>query len=270
MLVLAFAGLFDASSAATGAIEWLVRQRDGDPIARIDPEQFYDFQQVRPRVVLDDEANRRIAWPEIVAHATRRRGGERDLLLLSGAEPHYRWRTFTELVREVAERARVEMVVSLGASPAQVPHTRLPVVFGSSTNAELVSRLGLSRPQYQGVTGVVGVLQAMLDRTGPPSIAMRVGVPHYAMGATNPKATLALLRHLEHVTGVATDYAELAAEVAEWEARLDAAVADDDQARVYVRQLEAHHDSQTEQQVISGDELAAEVEKFLREQRGDN
>jgi hypothetical protein len=142
-------------------------------------------------------------------------------------------------------------------------------VFGSSTNAELAARLGLSRPQYQGPTGVFGVLQAALDVTGPPAIAMRVNVPHYSMGDHDPKATMALLRHLEHVTGVATAHGQLMPEVTRWEERLSAAVADDAEARAYVSQLEARYDSETEQQVSSGDDLAAELERFLREQRGE-
>lgn len=270
VLVIAFAGLFDAATAATGAIKHLTKRLGAAPIASIDPEAFFDFQQTRPQVEIVDGGLRKVVWPEIVAYATERSGSERDLVLLSGIEPHYRWRTFTSLILEIAERSGAEMIVTLGASPAQVPHTRLPVVFSSSTNTALAERLGLSRPQYQGVTGVLGVLQATLDHEGPPSIAMRVGVPHYAMGEHNPKATMALLRHLEHVTGVLTEHGGLVDDVATWENRLDIAVAEDPEARIYVRQLEGHHDSQTEQQVVSGDDLAEEVERFLREQRGDS
>ena len=98
---------------------------------------------------------------------------------------------------------------------------------------------------------------------------MRVGVPHYAMGDHDPKATMALLRHLEHVTGVPTAHGQLAADVARWEERLSAAVAEDSDARAYVGQLEARYDNETEQQVSSGEDLAEELERFLREQRDD-
>ncbi len=269
ILVVALAGLFDAGSVATGATTWLVQQLHAEPLAHIDAESFFDFHEARPRVELTETGDRRIVWPELVAHATARGGAERDLVVLSGVEPHLRWRTFSELVRELATGAGVEMIVTLGATPAQTPHTRPPVVFGSSTNAELAARLGLSRPQYQGPTGVLGVLQATLDATGPPAIAMRVGVPHYAMGDHDPKATMALLRHLEHVTGVATAHGQLGPEVASWEQRLNAAVVDDPEASAYVSQLERRYDSQTEQQVSAGEDLAEELERFLREQRGD-
>ncbi|MGD9795125.1 MAG: PAC2 family protein [Acidimicrobiia bacterium] len=270
VLVAAFSGLFDAGSVATGAIDHLIEHLDATPIARIDPENFYDFQQARPRVELLPEGLRRVVWPEIMAHATSSRPGQRDLVLVTGVEPHFRWRTFTELVVEIARRSGAEMIVTLGGNPAQTPHTRPPVVFGSSTNAQLASRLGLSRPQYQGVTGVLGVLQAALDHGTTPAIAMRVDVPHYAAGDVNPKGVMALLRHLEHVTGVGTGHAALTPQVAQWESRLDAAVADDGDARSYVAQLEARYDSLTERQVASGDDIAAELEKFLREQRGDS
>jgi proteasome assembly chaperone (PAC2) family protein len=269
ILVVALAGLFDAASVATGATAWLVEHFEAEPIAQIDVEQFYEFSEARPRIELTDDGLRRVVWPELVARATNRGPGERELVILSGIEPHLRWRTFTELVAELVAGAGIEMVVTLGANPAQTPHTRPPLVFGSSTNAELASRLGLSRPQYQGVTGVLGVLQAALDVTGPPAIAMRVGVPHYATSEPNPKGIMALLRHVEHVTGIANGHATLGPEVGNWEARLNRAVADDPDAATYVAQLEARYDTQAEQQVTSGDDLAEELERFLRERRGD-
>jgi len=274
ILVVALAGLFDAASVATGATRWLVHQLGARRLAHIDVEHFVDFHDVRPRVELTPEGTRRIIWPELAVTSTDVRatpgaGVAHDLVVLSGVEPHLRWRTFTELVLELAARAEVEMIVTLGANPAQAPHTRPPVVFGSSTNPELVRRLGLSRPQYQGVTGVLGVLQAALDTAGPPAIAMRVDVPHYATSETNPKATMALLRHLEHVTGVPTAHGALAPDAARWEARLNEAVAADPDANTYIRQLEARYDSRTEQQLASGEDLADELERFLRDQRGD-
>jgi PAC2 family len=270
VLVTAFAGYFDAASASTAAVDWLVAQHDANPLARIDGDAFFDFQQLRPQVVLEDGVTRTVVWPENVVHVTDRGDGARDLVLLSGVEPYVRWRDFCGLVLEVAERSGCELVVTLGATPAQVPHTRMPPVFGSSTNAALAARLGLSRPQYQGITGVVGVLQFAVDEIELPSIAMRVGVPHYAMAAHNPKATMTLLRHLEHVTGVSTAHGKLGPDVARWEDRLSAAVADDAEARAYVSQLEARYDTETEQQVSAGEDLADELERFLREQRGDS
>jgi proteasome assembly chaperone (PAC2) family protein len=208
-------------------------------------------------------------WPELRFHGLERPEGSHDVVVLSGTEPHLRWRGFVSQVLALAEKASVSMIVTLGSNPAQTPHTRAPIVFASSTNTGLVDRLHLSRPQYQGVTGVLGVLQATLDTAGPPAIAMRVGVPHYAMSEHDPNATMALLAHLEHVTGVATDHRDLSGEVARWQQRLRTAVAADAEATAYVAQLEAHYDREAEQHLASGDDLAAELERFLREQGGD-
>ena len=141
----------------------------------------------------------------------------------------------------------------------------MPPVFGSSTNTALAARLGLSRPQYEGITGLAGVLHVELDRAGLPAIAMRVGVPHYATGAHNPKAAMALLRNLEHVTGISTGHGLLQERVTEWEQLVDDAVAENPEASGYLPQLEAEYDRQATEQLPSSDDLAAEFERYLRE-----
>jgi proteasome assembly chaperone (PAC2) family protein len=265
VLVAAFAGYFDAASASTGALDWLVEHSGATRLAHIEPDDFFDFQQLRPQVVLEDGVTRQIVWPENIVHVTEHLGPDRDLVMLSGIEPHVHWRQFCAVLLDVADRASCEMVVTLGATPAQVPHTRMPPVFGSSTNTALAARLGLSRPQYEGITGLAGVLHVELDRAGLPAIAMRVGVPHYATGAHNPKAAMALLRNLEHVTGVPTGHAELGEVVDEWERQLDEAVAEDADARSYIPRLEAHFDRQAEDQIPTPDDLAEEFERFLQD-----
>ena len=153
----------------------------------------------------------------------------------------------------------------LGAMPAQVPHSRLPLVHASSANPELAQRFGLHRPRYQGITGIVGTLQAELDARGLPAISMQVGVPYYAAGAQNWKASAALLRNLEHVTGLPTGHGALAERVAEWEQLVDDAVTENPEASGYLPQLEAEYDRQASEQVPSSDDLAAEFERYLRE-----
>jgi proteasome assembly chaperone (PAC2) family protein len=265
VLVVAFAGYFDAASASTGAIDWLVEHFDSARLAHIDGDEFFDFQQLRPHVVLEDGVTRQIVWPENVVHVTEHEGSERDLVMLSGIEPHFHWRQFCTVLLDIADRARCELVVTLGATPAQVPHTRMPPVFGSSTNAALAAKLGLSRPQYEGITGLAGVLHVELDRAGLPAIAMRVGVPHYATGAHNPKAAMALLRNLEHVTGIPTGHGMLHEQVVEWEQLVDEAVAENPEASGYLPQLEAEYDRQATEQLPSSDDLAAEFERYLRD-----
>ncbi len=264
VLVMAFTGWFDIAGGATGAVRHLGGDT-GELVAAIDPDGFFDFTSRRPTVALEDGV-RVVSWPR----NEFRRGpssAPHDLLLLAGEEPNVRWSTFVGLVEEVVHRLRCEMVVTLGTVADTQPHTRTPLVFGSSTNEALGSRLGLSRPRYEGPTGVVGVLHERLDRASTPSISLRAPVPHYLAGSPNPKSTVALLQHLEHVLGVPTGHADLADEVALWDDRHDEAVEGDDDAPAYVRQLEAVHDQRLDATVTDEGDIAAELEAFLREQR---
>ena len=166
---------------------------------------------------------------------------------------------------EVSTATAAQVVITLGATAAQTPHTRMPMVHASSTNAELASRFGLHRPRYQGVTGIVGVLHAELDARAIPAISMQVGVPHYASATPNPKASMALLRFLEQVTGIPTGHAGLAARVTEWEQMVDDAVAESAEGSQYLPQLEARYDLQASAELPTPDDLAAEFERYLRD-----
>ena len=265
ILVVAFAGYFDAASAATGAVDHLIEFTDATRLASIDGDPFFDAQQVRPHVVLEDGVTRTIVWPENAVHANDESGAGRELVLLSGIEPHYRWRQFTGLLVEVAEHTGAQVVITLGAMPSQIPHSRMPLVHASSANPELAQRFGLHRPRYQGITGIVGSLQAELDARSYPAISMQVGVPYYAAGAQNWKASAALLRNLEHVTGIPTGHGLLQERVAEWEQLVDEAVAENPEASGYLPQLEAEYDRQAAEQLPSSEDLAAEFERYLRE-----
>jgi predicted ATP-grasp superfamily ATP-dependent carboligase len=265
ILVVAFAGYFDAASAATGAVDHLIEFTDATRLASIDGDPFFDAQQVRPHVVLEDGVTRTIVWPENAVHANDESDAGRELVLLSGIEPHYHWRRFTGLLVEVAEHTGAQVVVTLGAMPSQIPHSRMPLVHASSANPELAQRFGLHRPRYQGITGIVGSLQAELDARDYPAISMQVGVPYYAAGAQNWKASAALLRNLEHVTGIPTGHGLLQERVAEWEQLVDEAVAENPEASGYLPQLEAEYDRQAAEQLPSSEDLAAEFERYLRE-----
>lgn len=267
ILVVAFRGLFDAAGSATSAVEWLAERLDSVQVGDVDPETFFDFTQERPVVESDDHDVRWIRWATNRVLAVRTAEGQRDLVLVSGVEPHLRWRTFTEALLEAATRSGSRMVVTLGSMSGMSPHTRPPAVTGSSTNRDLADRLGLDRPSYQGPTGVVGVLHDTLDRAGVPVISLRVSVPYYLPDSPNPKATRALLRRFEQVSGIDTAHADLDGPAAEWQSRVDQAVAGDDEVRAHVRRLESQVD-QSEDLMPRGDDLAAELEAFLREQDG--
>jgi proteasome assembly chaperone (PAC2) family protein len=266
IMVVALTGWFDASGAATGALEWLLRDRVAPIVASIDPDPFYDFTQERPEVYLDDDESPVVRWPSNEFRIARFPTGARDLVVLSGVEPHVRWGTYCACITAMAARLDCDVVVTIGANADAVPHTRIPPVVGSSTNEELIRRLGLSRTQYQGITGVIGVLQERLEKLGIPAISLRVGVPHYLGNAQHPQSSASLLRHLEHVLGVPTGHGELGGEIERWRSLHDEAVAEDPQAAGYVRMLERQFDLRAEALLPSGDDLAAQFEAFLRDQ----
>ncbi len=265
ILAVAFRGLFDAAGSATSAVEWLAERLDGTVVGEVDPETFYDFTQQRPIVEFDDRGARQVSWPSNRVVAVRTPDGQRDLVLVSGVEPHLRWRTFSEALRSAAALTSSQLVVTLGSMSGMSPHTRPPVVTASSANRDLADRLGLDRPSYQGPTGLVGVLTDALDRAGVPVISLRVSVPYYLPDSPNPKATRALLRRFEQVSGVDTAFAALDGPAGEWQQRVDEAVAGDPEVTAHVRRLEGQVD-QSEDLMPRGDDLAAELEAFLRDQ----
>jgi hypothetical protein len=268
VMVLALRGLFDTAEVATDAIDILAGD-DAVVVGQIDPDPFYDFTQERPQMELDEDGDQQVVWPSNDFLVVRRTGAH-DLVLLTGVEPHLRYVTYADAIIEVARTLGCEAVVTVGAAPEPVPHTRAPLVVGSSTNDGLVAALGLSRPRYQGVTGLVGVLQDRLDRAGIPAVSLRVGVPHYLGHAKHPRSSAALLQHLEHVLGVPTLHADLADEIIRWRELHDEAVAEDDDARAYVGMLERDYDRRIEAAIPTAESLAEEFEKFLQDQRDDN
>jgi proteasome assembly chaperone (PAC2) family protein len=266
IMVVALRGWFDVAEVATGALDELLNDRVAPVVATIDPDPFFDFTQERPEVYLDDDDERHLRWPENDFRLMRNPGRAHDLIVLSGVEPHLRYATFADSIIAVAQRLGCSVVVTVGAAAEALPHTRPPLVVGSSTNDGLVRALGLSRPTYQGITGLVGVLQERLDRAGVPAVSLRVGVPHYLGNARHPKSSVALLQHLEHVLDVPTDHARFTDDVARWRQLHDEAVSDDHQASLYLAMLESEYDRRAEASLPSGDDLAAEFEKFLRDQ----
>ena len=273
LLVVAFRGLFDAAEGATDAIEWLKLRSEPERVATIDPEHFYDFQQERPKVRIAADGRREIVWPTNDFFLLRSGRGEadstssRDLVVCAGVEPHLRWRSFCDSLLSVAQTLRAEMVVTLGAMVGANPHSRPFPVTGSAANPTLASRLSLASPTYEGPTGVVGALHDVLDRAGIPVISLRVSVPHYVPSPPNAKATRALLKRFEEVTRIHTGYTRLDRPATDWEGRVNDAAADDEEVATYVTKLEQGYDKAAP--LPTGDDIAAELEAFLREREGD-
>jgi proteasome assembly chaperone (PAC2) family protein len=269
VLVAAFAGWNDAASSATAALEAVALALDAEPVAEIDPEEFYDFQVTRPTIRLTEGQTREIEWPRNTLFAARAPGAPRDLAILTGIEPNVRWRTFAATIVDAAERLGVQMVVTLGALLADVAHTRPVPITGLASDPELVERLGLSRSSYEGPTGIVGVLHDACRRRGLDSASLWAAVPHYIAAVPNPKAALALLRRLEGFTGVAVEASDLEEAISRFETQVDEAVAANAEVEELVQRLESDQDEATEsssQDLPSGDTIARDFQRFLRQQ----
>jgi proteasome assembly chaperone (PAC2) family protein len=269
VMVIALRGWFDVSDAATDALRELCDNRHGVVVASIDPDPFFDFTQERPQVWLDDAELRHVTWPTNSFVARRMPDQSRDLVVLRGVEPHLRYATFADSIITVAQGLGCRVVVTVGAAVDAVPHTRPPLVVGSTTNNALATALGLTKPRYEGVTGLVGVLQERLDHCDLPAISLRVSIPHYLANAKHPRSSLALLQHLGHVLGLPLAPTGFDDEVDRWRTLHDEAVLDDAQARAYVGMLEREYDRRAEAQLPTADDLAAEFERFLRDQGSD-
>jgi proteasome assembly chaperone (PAC2) family protein len=272
VLVAAFAGWNDAASAATAALEAIAAALEAEPLAHLDPEEFYDFQVNRPTIRLAEGQAREVDWPSNVLLTASVPGAEHDLALLSGIEPNVRWRTFTEAIVAGAKRLGVEMVVTLGALIADVAHTRPVPITGLASDPELVERLGLSRSTYEGPTGIVGILHDACRRQGITSASLWAAIPHYVAAVPNPKAALALLRRLEGFTGVAIEASELEDAAVRFDQQVDRAVASNPEIAQLVQQLE---EAQADEvglggDVPSGDAIAQEFQRFLRQRGSDD
>ena len=267
----AFKGWNDAGDAASAGLTFVGSALSAQRFAVIDPEDFYDFQSTRPQVRIAEGRSREITWPEVEIYEARVPRAPRDLVLLSGDEPSYHWKGFCRTIVDLAEALGVQMVVTLGALLADVPHTRPTSVTGLASDDTLVDRLGLQATGYQGPTGITGVLHTACADAGIPAASLWATVPHYVAAAPNPKAALALVRKLEGLVGVTVDAGDLETAASEYERQVDVAVQSDPDVQAFVERLEqasAEEPGPTQQDVPSGDVLAREFQRFLR-QRGE-
>ena len=270
VLVAAFRGWNDGAQAATLAAGYLAKTWAADRFAEVDPEDFFDFQATRPHVSLEEGLTRRIDWPETAFYHARPDGLDHDVVLLLGIEPNLRWRTFSDLVVGLAKELGVELMITLGALLADVPHTRAAPVTGSATDAELVERLGLSSSRYEGPTGIVGVLHDVCRQRGIASASLWAAVPHYVSLTPSPRGALALCERLGSLIGVSVEADELEEAARSYEEQVSEAVASDEETAAYVEELERRADQLEEAtELPSGDALAAELTKFLREREQD-
>jgi predicted ATP-grasp superfamily ATP-dependent carboligase len=269
VLIAAFRGWNDGGQGASLAAGYLAKLWKAERFADVDPEGFFDFQATRPHVSLTEGLTRHIEWPATVFYHARPEGLDQDAILLLGIEPNLRWQTFTDLVVGFVQELGVELVVTVGALLADVPHTRPCPVTGSATDQELVDRLGLSASRYEGPTGIVGVLHDACKRADLPSVSLWAAVPHYVSLTPSPRAALALCDRLGDLLGTTIDTGELEEAAAAYSDQVSEAVASDPDTAAYVEELEQRSD-QLAEELPSGEALAAELTRFLRERERGN
>jgi len=267
VLVAAFRGWNDGGQGASLGAAYLAKHWNATRFAEIDPESFYDFQAVRPHVSLVDGQTRKIDWPDNAFFHARIPGSGRDAVLLLGIEPNLRWKTFAGLVLELAGDLGVEMVVTLGSLLADVPHTRPAPVTAAATDPALVAELGLEPSRYEGPTGIVGIVHDACREAGIPSVSLWAAVPHYVSLAPSPRAALSLVRRFGELLGVDVDVQELEQAAEEYSEQVSEAVSTDADTAAYVAELEQRVDELVDEEgeIPSGETLAAELTRFLRE-----
>jgi len=297
VLVAAFEGWNDAGNAASDAVRWMARAYGAREFAAVDPEEYFDFQAARPQVELVDGVLRRLVWPSIRFFAAPGGRGGRDLVLCVGIEPNLRWPTFCADVLAIASETGCTTAVTLGALLADTPHSRPVRVSGSAIDDETAQRLGIERSRYEGPTGIVGVLHNACRDAGLTSGSFWAPVPHYVATPPNPKATRALLGRLGAFLNVGIDLTDLDIAAAAWERSVADVVAGDADVRSYVERLEERYDNHEdeddddtllfpevdeldeldddddeldddefdEDDLPSGDSLAEDFERYLRE-----
>jgi hypothetical protein len=262
-MVAAFEGWNDAADAASSTVDHLLEQWDAEVFAELDPEDFYDFQAVRPVLAPSESGVREIVWPTptlYVAHPPRQ---DRDVLLLRAVEPNYRWQTFCTSVVEVARQAGVQELVTLGALLADAPHTRPVPVSGTTNDPVMMERLSLDQSRYAGPIGITTVLTDVAAREGLVTASIWAAVPHYAAEPPCYKATLALLGALEDAMGTGLPQGVLREMAEAWQRGADELMDEDEDLADYIRQLETERDA-GDLPEASGDAIAREFERYLR------
>jgi proteasome assembly chaperone (PAC2) family protein len=274
VLVLAFAGWNDAGGSATFAAKFLSQRLGAHKFASLDPETFYNFVEERPKVRLR-HGEREILWPANEFSYARDTRLVQDVVIGMGIEPHLRWRAYLDSILQIIQSCHVELVVTLGALLADVVYSRPVRLTGSASDPALAQRLHLSTSRYEGPTGIVGSLNDMCKRQGLPAISIWANVPHYISASPNIKAALVLVRRVFTLLDFSADLSDLESAASDFDRRVAKVLASDAKVAEYVRRLEERDEDDEEEEAYpgntdalpSGEDLARELEEFLREQR---
>lgn len=263
VMVAAFEGWNDAGEAASGAVAHLRTVWDAQPLADLDSEEYYDYQVNRPIISMDETGIRSLTWPSTRVYIARVPLFPRDLVLVQGIEPNMKWQQFVREILGLAAELDVSTVITLGALLSDTPHSRPVPVTSTSSDSSLQAEHDLEASQYEGPTGIVGVIQEACSRFGISALSLWAAVPHYVAQPPCPKATLALVRRIEDILDVPVPLGDLVEEARAWEAGVDELAADDEEVADYVRQLEEARDA-VDLPEASGEAIAKEFERYLR------
>ncbi|MEE6273256.1 PAC2 family protein [Georgenia wangjunii] len=263
ILLAAFEGWNDAGGAASQAVAMIAEAWDATVIHELDPQEFHDFQVNRPIVGRDDDGNRVLTWPSTTISVARTPVAGRTLLLVQGIEPSFRWLDYCEEILDVAQTWEVGSVVAVGALLADVPHTRPIPSQVTSDDPRVQALIGAGDSEYEGPSGIVGVLAHLAQDRDLHAMTLWAAVPHYVAQPPSPKATLALLTALEELIGEPAPLGDLAEDARAWQAGVDELAEQDPEVAEYVRQLEEVKDT-AELPEASGEAIAREFERYLR------
>ena len=270
LLVVSLEGWVDAGLGSTTAIASLLGNGQSEPVVTFNGEHFLDQRARRPVARIVNGVTRELTWPRTVVRQGTDESG-RDLLFLVGPEPDFHWRAFTDAVVGLARSWRVRMVVGLGAFPAPAPHTR-PVKLAATAPAEsahLIEQVGIVQGELEVPAGVMAALEMAFGAAGTPTVSLWARVPHYVAGMPFPEASAALIEGLAAVGGLSLDSAALRRAADSSRRQVDQLIADNAEHQAMVRKLEENIDASEGnamgvEEVPSGDEIAAELERFLR------
>lgn len=264
-VIMAFGGWSDAAQAATDAADHIVTTYNAEVVFAVDPADYYDFQTSRPQVSLDEDGERQLAWPStevLVASMPKR-----DLVIVRGPEPNFRWPQFSSALTSALRSVEPGLVIVLGAMLTENPHTRPVPIMSSSQSAAVREKYDAEASQYEGPTGMTGVMSMALHTAGIPVLSLWAACPHYVANPPNPKAALALVHRLEDVLGEGIDLGDLPARAELWERSVNELAEDDPDVSEYITGLEEADDER--QPEVDGDAIAAEFQRYLRRHESD-
>ncbi len=262
VLVVAFEGWNDAGESATSAAEYITEHLNGTVFAELDPQPFFDFTETRPTVRIGEDG-REILWPFNEFSYSDRPDNNRDIIVFLGTEPQLQWRTYIEQIISVIEEYQIELVISLGALIAEVTHSRPSTVYSTSDDIALIESLDLEPSNYEGPTGIIGVLQDTLKATDSDLLSLWATIPGYVPHIPSPKAALALVQRVATIAGIDIPTSMLELNAGAYESQINELVNEDTETQGYVTELEEAYDSSMKPE--SGENLVKELEQFLKE-----